>query len=172
MGKTNFNQTALDKEMQKGYRLNEENNVNQAVVTWMKVWEKIKRIIEKHNISSVEEMNKKFKGTQLISNWASDFEMTLTNAANKDTKFLKDKYKFCTEYVARAAEQSDHNILNMKSAMAQMHFKMQEPEKGEQLFEELTSKYPQWVGAGSFGRTCMVSLQKRTMKTKKKQVTS
>ena len=50
MKKILFNQKALDREMQKGYTLLSQNNHKQAILTWQKVWNQIKRIMDKNEI--------------------------------------------------------------------------------------------------------------------------
>ncbi|MCB2321518.1 hypothetical protein LGL55_11810 [Clostridium tagluense] len=41
----------------------------------------------------------KFKGTQSVFNWASDFDMELHNAGRDDKSYLERRIKFCSEYV-------------------------------------------------------------------------
>ena len=145
MTKKVFNQKALDREMQKGYDLLSKNNQKQAIRTWQKVWDNIKRIIDKQKIKSVEDMDEQFDGTQSIFNWSSDFSLELLNISRENKDYLQDRIAYYTEYLERLNNVSEGNAKNMKGDLAQAYFEMGQPQKGEELFQELTTDYPRWA---------------------------
>ena len=144
MNRKVINQKTLDKQMQKGYELLEANNRKEAVITWLKLWENFKRVMEKNNIDTVEEMDEIFEGTQTIFNWSSDFAEALTNLSRHNEKYLKDRIAYSEEYLKRKKDTSELNSLNMKSDMGQAYYEIGEPDKGEKVFKEITSDYPKW----------------------------
>ena len=144
MKKILFNQKALDREMQKGYTLLSQNNHKQAILTWQKVWNQIKRIMDKNEIQTIEELDEVFDGTESMDNWSTDFSQELLNMSRQKKDFLQNRLTFYTEYLERTADLSEDNAKTMKADLAQAYFEIGQAQKGEKLFQELTTDYPTW----------------------------
>ncbi|GAA0351642.1 hypothetical protein GCM10008932_00930 [Alkalibacterium iburiense] len=113
-------------------------------MTWQKVWNQIKRIMDKNEIETIEELDEVFDGTQTIYNWSTDFSQELLNMSRQKKDFLQNRLTFYTEYLERTADLSEDNAKTMKADLAQTYFEIGQAQKGEKLFQELTTDYPTW----------------------------
>ncbi len=134
----------LDDSMQNGYRLLAKGNTIEGLEVWIHSWESIKWLMAHHNIISIESFDEVFLGTQSVFNWATDFELELGNAGLKDPRFLQLKIDFCTEYIERYRDTEEHNIKNMRTAIAQTLIELGRREEGDKLFEKYLSLDPTW----------------------------
>jgi hypothetical protein len=49
-------------------------------------------------MSSIEDAERVFSGTQSLYNWCQDLEMELWNAGLEDTSFFRKRLEFCREF--------------------------------------------------------------------------
>jgi len=150
-------QNELDSQMQEGYKLMMAGDSMAASRVWVELWGKITKVMDQLNVESIEDMDTAFKGTQCISNWASDLEMELGNASREDKDLAQSRIHFCSEYVARSKDKSDLNVLNMKRAVAETLFQLGHREEGESLFAQYLEESPNW-GWGWIGWSDMYGL--------------
>lgn len=108
----------LDDSMQNGYILSENGDMIQAVKTCGHSWQSIKWIMDNHDISSIESFDNVFLGTRSVYNWASDFEMELSNSGINEPDFLQLTIDFCAEYIERYQDDEELNIKNMRRTIA------------------------------------------------------
>lgn len=134
----------LDDSMQNGYKLSGNGDTIQAVKSWSHSWESIKWLMDNHDISSIESFDNVFLGTQSVYNWASDFEMELSNAGINEPDFLQLTIDFCTEYIERYQNHEELNIKNMRRKIAETLFHLGKREEGDKLFEQYLSLDPTW----------------------------
>lgn len=134
----------LDQKMQKGYVLLSENKLIDAVHEWSEAWSDIKHLMAEQEIPDIESFDDVFKGTQCVYNWASDFEMELGNAALDDSVYAEQRIDFCREYIERYGDPLEFNIRNMEMAIAESYFRLGKAAEGDQLFEQLLAREPEW----------------------------
>ena len=94
----------LDDKMHSGYMLLDKGESEEACNIWWDVWNDIIYLMNKHNVSGIDALDNKFRGTQSVFNWASDFDMELHNAGNYDKSFTQKRIDFCTEYIKRSED--------------------------------------------------------------------
>lgn len=80
----------LDKQMQIGYGLLNNNNGKKAIIVWAKVLEEIKDYMKLNNIESLDKFDKIFNGNENVENWIQDYEMALDNVIS-DGKSKSDQ---------------------------------------------------------------------------------
>jgi tetratricopeptide (TPR) repeat protein len=136
--------------MQSGYRYLEKKQFAPACVPWQKAWQLISSLLHQYPDASVEAIDGAFHGHQSISNWSSDYETGLANAALDNPSFYKICIDFCRAYVARSQDPGSVNNLNHLQAIAESHFRMGLPREGEASFLSLIRLYPRyawgWIG--------------------------
>ena len=73
----NFEQ--LDEMMQRGYDFKDEGRLKECCNLWLEVWEHLKKRFTS-DMSSIEDAERVFSGTQCLYNWCQDIDMELWNA--------------------------------------------------------------------------------------------
>ena len=125
-------------------------------------------IMEKLHIDYVDEFDQAFDGEQSIENWAVDFDLELENAMKDSKEFAQMRIDFCTQYISKSKNHEDHNILEMRRAIAESYFELGKYDEGEKLFKEYTEQYPElgwyWIGwsdqYGQFAHECNKNYEK------------
>ena len=134
----------IDELMQKGYDKQEDDHVEEACEMWLKAWKWILKIVEKKNLKTIGDFDKKFRGTQSVWNWVQDLEMELWNAGLKNPEFFKARIEFISDYLERFPYEDKEVRQNMKRAFADSHFKLGDIKKAESLYEEWLKQDPKW----------------------------
>jgi len=134
----------LDDKICSGYMLLEKGKPEEACNLWWDAWKDIIYLMKQHNISGMNAFDKKFRGTQSVFNWASDFDMELHNAGINDASFTQKRIDFCSEYIKRSEDKQQLNIQNMKIAIAESYIKLGRQNEGDALFESYLKDDPQW----------------------------
>jgi tetratricopeptide (TPR) repeat protein len=134
-------QKQLDNKIFSGYSIEDDQG---SCDVWLEAWEMVKAAMDEYGIEDIEEFDREFNDTSLLYNWSSELEMALANAGLDNPDYLESRIAFCSEYIARYGDQSEYNILHMKSAIAESHFKLGRQAEGERLFEEITRNDPDW----------------------------
>lgn len=135
-------QKQLDEQMQKGYQFLNQKDYQAAIEVWIDLWEKLKNTMQNYDYKYIEEIDRIFEGRQSIFNWATDFEMELSNASIQKYSFIQKKIDFCSEYIAKSKNKNENNIQVMKRVIAEGYFQLGDTEKGEQLFVVHTKEHP------------------------------
>ena len=135
----------LDRKMQKGYKLLDENRLFEAIHVWWGAWDDIKYLMTQNGITDIDSFDDAFGGTQSVYNWASDFEMELGNAAVEHETYCQQRIDFCKEYLERYRDPSELNAKGMKVAIAESYFQLGKADEGDKLFEQLVAKDPKWA---------------------------
>ncbi len=134
----------IDELMQNGYDEQENDHIEEACEMWLKAWKWILRIIDKKNLKTIDDFDKKFRGTQSVWNWVQDVEIELLNAGFKNSKFFKARIEFTGDYLKRFPSEDEKVRRNMKRAFADSHFKLGDIKKAELLYEEWLKQDPNW----------------------------
>ncbi len=134
----------LEDIMQKGYKHAKSDEPVVACREWLKLWQYIIEIMDTEGFQSIEDIDQAFKGTQFIYNWAGDFELELANATKENKSFAQHRIDFCREYIRRAGDKRDLNILNMQRAIAESHFRLGKRDEGDRIFSDYLKENPTW----------------------------
>lgn len=137
-------QNEWDDLMQQGYTYSTAGDSEAAILVWRELWNKMLSVLDSEAGLNIEELDQAFLGMQSIYNWATDYETELHNAVRKDKAFTQSRIDFCTDYVARYGDKTEHNILEMKRAIAETYFQTGRSHDGEQLFKENLEVNPTW----------------------------
>src|SRR5690625_4811893 len=105
----------LNSMMQEGYSLYDNNEDEKAVETWWDVWQKSVEWFAPKNISSVKELDQLTDSSmsQSFSNWVQDFEMAVSGAGNKNSKYLEMDYEYTTDFGMLLLDSNPHFLMNM-----------------------------------------------------------
>lgn len=137
-------QNELDDLMQQGYTYSREGNLIDAVRVWGELWSKLLTILNGETAPTLQELNEALQSKLSIYNWASDYGLELSKALKEDIGFARSRIDFCTEYAARYVDETGHNVLELKRAVAETYFEIGQRAEGEQIFESNLAKCPTW----------------------------
>ncbi|KAF5428811.1 hypothetical protein C5S39_10435 [Candidatus Methanophagaceae archaeon] len=136
------NSELLDEMMQRGYDLKDERRLEECCNLWLEVWGHLKKRFTS-DMSSIEDAERAFSGTELLLNWCQHLEMELWNAGLEDTSFFKKRLEFCREFYRMFPDTDSLVIENMKRGEADSYFFLSEIEKGDDTFEKLIEEFPE-----------------------------
>ncbi|HEY9777178.1 MAG TPA: SEC-C metal-binding domain-containing protein [Planktothrix sp.] len=128
----------LDSKMQEGYKLSDRDEPAAALV-WFEVWNDVLAICDKSNIKTIGEFDKRFNGTQLVSNWVSDYQMVLWNSGLKNAEFLRQEIAFCEELLRRFGSEESLRDENARRYISECYAEMGQSGKVDERYEE-------WLG--------------------------
>lgn len=134
----------IDDKMYSGYMFLEERKCAEACNLWWDAWNDIIYLMDYHKISGIDAFDNKFRGTQSVFNWSSDFEMELHNAGRYDKIYFERRIEFCNEYVKRSDDKHHTNIGNMRKAIAESYMDLGRQKEGDALFESHLMEDPKW----------------------------
>lgn len=133
----------LDDKITLGYKFLRKNSQATCDI-WWEAWHDIIYLMGEHNISDIIVFDDLFRGTQFITNWATDFEDILYCAGNENPQYFEMRIDFCRDYIERYPYQSELNIENMKRAIAESYFLSGKVDEGEKLFARYLTEDPSW----------------------------
>ena len=136
------NSELLDEMMQRGYDLKEERKLEECCNLWLEVWGHLKKRFTS-DMSSIEDAERAFSGTELLLNWCQHLEMELWNAGLEDTSFFRKRLEFCREFYRMFPDTDSLVIENMKRGEADSYFFLSEIEKGDEAFKKLIEEFPE-----------------------------
>ncbi len=134
----------LDDKIYEGYMLSEKGKSKEACNIWWDAWDDIVHLMKQHHIVGIDAFDKKFRGTQSVYNWASDYEMELYDAGKVNPSFFQKRIDFCREYIKLTEDKEQLNIENMRRAMAESYIFLGKLNEGDALFENFLKTDPQW----------------------------
>lgn len=133
----------LDDKITLGYRLLKKDSQATCDI-WWEVWNDILYLLNQHGISDIIALDGLFRGTEFITNWATDFENELFHAGSENPKYFEMRIDFCSGYIERYPDKSELNIENMKRAIAESYFLADKADEGEKLFASYLTEDPSW----------------------------
>ena len=134
----------LDDKMQAGYELLASSGAVAACQLWLEAWRDVLRILDKAGITSIQEFDQRFGGTQSLFNWIQDLEQELWNAGLKDRQFLTARIAVCEEGLRRFRADDDLMTENRRRALSESYFELGETEKAEALYRDWLKADPGW----------------------------
>jgi hypothetical protein len=108
---------------------------------WLEVWDKLKPKFKRgvKNISDAEDV---VKGFNFLFNWTQDIEIELGNAGSDNPEYYKKRIKYCDEFCTIFPESDVITIHNMKRAIAESYYAIDDVEEGYTCFSNLIEQYP------------------------------
>jgi tetratricopeptide (TPR) repeat protein len=134
----------VDDKIYSGYMRLEEGKTVEACSLWWDAWNNIIYLMDHHEVSGIDEFDKKFRGTQSVSNWTSDFEMELHNAGSCDKSYFEKRIEFCSEYLVKSGSKHQLDIENMRRAIAEAYSSLGRQNESDALFESYLKEDPKW----------------------------
>lgn len=134
----------VDDKIYSGYMLLEKGKCSEACNLWWDAWNDIIYLMDHHNILGIDKFDNKFRGTQSVFNWSSDFEMELGNAGTDDKNYLEKRIEFCSEYIKRSEDKKHINIENMRRAIGESYIELGRQKEGDAIFESYLMEDPKW----------------------------
>ncbi len=132
----------IDDRMQEGYKAQARRDEQAACRLWRETWQGIWAIVEALDLTSVEEFDDLFCGTNSLFNWVQDFLMELHNAGWQENAFHQERLA-----VLEALLGGFHlgSLLSgLRNDLAETFFSLGMPEKAEQLYREWLEETPRW----------------------------
>ena len=130
----------LDDWMENGYKQLDKDRF-EACRIWMRVWETFKNDYDLAN-RSIEEINKKFNGSQSFLNWCQDFEMEMINASIDSKEYAEVGVAYLNEFLAYFANEDYRLVNQFKSSLGECYCRSGDQEAGEKVIRELIRQYP------------------------------
>ena len=134
----------LDDKIQAGYGLRESKEYAAACRIWLEAWQDALQLFDKAEVSSIEEFDRKFKGSQILFNWIQDLESDLWNAGIKDRAFLAARVRFCEQALEKFEADDEQLTKNFRRALAESSFELCQTGKADELYRSWLSDDPQW----------------------------
>ena len=139
----------LDKQMQIGYGLLNNNIEKKAINAWAKTLEEIKSYMELNNIVSLDKFDKIFNGNENVENWIQDYEMVLGDvigqSMGKDKETYAKQLIELLEFIIQVTKKDDLLNLSSQRFIAEAHYSLRDVEKGEEAYLNLINTNPNYV---------------------------
>lgn len=130
----------LDDRMQEGYRILADGDSAAACECWLVAWSDFRNLFDRIGARSVEEFDRRFRGSQSIFNWYQDLEMELRNAGMNEKRI-----EYCREALDNPRLVKDDYIrASMRRAWAESLVYLGREEEGDALYETWLAENPQW----------------------------
>lgn len=131
--------------MQAGYNDLKAGHTEQACEHWWKLWQAIKEVMRTEGPDTMEAFDEELTGgPEPVYNWSSDFDMALANLSDEHSNWAERRLAFCSEYLASSSDKDDYNQWNRRQTIAEMHYKLGDAPKGNELFEAYLKENPEW----------------------------
>jgi len=134
----------LEHRMLAGYDLLEQPDVAGACRMWLEGWDEVLALLERTGITSLEQLDRQFSGSEFVLNWAEDLDRELWNAGLDDPQFLKTRIALCEESLRRLTTDDEFFSANRRHALAESYFELGETDRADALYREWLSADPQW----------------------------
>ncbi|HAM50177.1 MAG TPA: hypothetical protein DCP92_05605 [Nitrospiraceae bacterium] len=143
----------IDDMMQNGYERLESRDSVEACDIWLKVWGLLLDLADRKMATTIDDLDRIFRGTQSIFNWVQDLETELCNATMGKKDLMADRISLCEKLLVRFPHEDSLLLENTRRALADSYFESGNKEKADLLFREWLKDDPRGAGAGSVGPT-------------------
>jgi tetratricopeptide (TPR) repeat protein len=132
----------IDDRMQEGYKAQARGEEQAACRLWLETWQGIWAIVEDLNLTSVEEFDDLFGGTNSLFNWVQDFVRQLHNAGLREKAFHQERLVVLELFMGRF--RLGRLLPGFKNHLAQTCFSLGMDDKAEQLYRQWLEETPRW----------------------------
>ncbi len=133
----------IDDGISTGYDL---VDVEERCRHWLEVWPALLQLADKLQVERLEELDKRFRGTDYLENWVQDLEMEMGDVArpNQDQDWYRRRIDYCEKFLERFPNEYTELIRNMRRAWAESLFGVGETDRADQQFGEWLQADPEW----------------------------
>ncbi len=134
----------IDDKAQLGYARMEQGKVERACDLWTAYWHDVLWLVQRWDIRSIAEFDKRFVQTEFLYNWCNDFEMELGNAGIRNPAYRRRRLEFCRQVVSLADAGDTLFVGNIRRATAEALSALGDKAGAERLYQEWLEKDPRW----------------------------
>lgn len=134
----------LDDQIALGYRSREEGQEAACCEVWLRAWAESQKLFEKTGSVTVEDFDKKFRGTQSLYNWMQDLESVLWEAGLTDPAVYEQRIRVCEDILRMLPPKDQITIENTRRSLTETHFELGRVEHAEAMFRQWLEADPQW----------------------------
>jgi hypothetical protein len=136
---------SIDAKIQQGWVFTQEKRETKGGCDiWLEAWGEIRALFEEGFATDIDDLDKKHKWTQWITNYVQYLEMELGNAAVEDPAYHSKRIEYCQEMLQWCG--SDELLIsNTRCALAESHFETGDEAGCDGLFEDWLRDDPDWV---------------------------
>ncbi len=131
----------VDDAMQAGYH--QPDDLQQGEI-WLDVWSQLLAIADRRRLTTLDQIDDAFAGTQSLYNWVQDVELELGNGRQAIDRFVSERRSYCEEYLARFGEEHPEIDRGMRRAIAETYNEAGDLETVDRLYREWLTADPGW----------------------------
>jgi hypothetical protein len=124
-----------------GHRLLEQHQVTAACDRWLQAWELVKRLTRPDVRTALA-----FGATDdlgvLVSNWASEFDLTLMGAGQRDPVYHEHRLRYSREFLALFPDTEEEEVVHFVRAQGEALWHLGKKAEAEELFAALVARFP------------------------------
>jgi len=139
-----------DEKIMCGYGYLKDGEIQKACDIWLESWEEIKSLLVDTGLDNINELQKKYKWSEYLSNYVQDLEAELYNAGLEDKEYFHKRIKYCEEMLKVCGEEDKLLVENTRRAIAESHFELGNEKECDRLFGIWLESDPAW-GWGYIG---------------------
>ncbi|MDA1277105.1 MAG: SEC-C metal-binding domain-containing protein [Verrucomicrobia bacterium] len=113
---------------------------------WLNAWQILLRLMERLQIRTLREFDKRFQGIELMQNWVQDLEINLGDVARPEQngEWFEQRIQFCQQFLSRFNLDDQPLIKHMRRGLAESLFGVGEASRADELFREWLIENPRW----------------------------
>jgi len=134
----------LDDSMQAGYVFSMSGDEKDAADKWYETWHMQRKLAQRWNLSTVEQFDDEFNGTQYVFNWIQDCMDAFGNTALTDESYFLKEIELRREALDSGMLTDGHTAKSFKGELAQALIRSGQVAEGDAAFEDLIRNDPKW----------------------------
>lgn len=127
-----------------GYESQGKGDSAAAVDVWLRAWQDVIALARKLNTNDMTTFDEAFGGYQCVFNWCQDLSDALSDAGRKDAVYLRKGIAYSESLLATFRGIDSLLVQNARRSIAEAHFLIGEPERGNALFLAWLDDDPRW----------------------------
>jgi len=136
---------SIDAKIQQGWVYTQEKRKTlKGCDVWLEAWGEIKELFNEGFAADIDDLDKKYKWSQWITNYVQYLEMELGNAGIDDPAYHGKRIEYCREMLQWCGS-DELLIANTRCAMAEAYFESGDETECDRLFEEWLRDDPDWA---------------------------
>jgi hypothetical protein len=135
---------SIDTKIKQGWASTQEKrDAVKGCDIWLEAWAEIKELFAEGFAGNIDDLDKKYKWSQWITNYVQFLEMELKNAGVSDPVYHTKRIEYCRELLQWCGD-DDLLIANTRCAMAEAYFDSGDETGCDRLFEGWLQDDPDW----------------------------
>ena len=135
----------IDAKIQQGWIFTQEKRETiKGCDIWLDAWDEIKNLFVEGFAENIDDLDKKYKWSQWITNYVQFLEMELGNAGIDNPSYHVKRIEYCRELLQWSGS-DDLLIANTRCAMAEAYFESGNESECDRLFQEWLKDDPDWA---------------------------